>query len=81
VIERAFAPEIVYEFGDGNIFVVLQVKHTDSRRAYLAVRDWDGHAGVLVSAHSTYTDAVNSLKSAGMIRMDDYVAWEHRFKS
>jgi hypothetical protein len=80
VTERAFDGEYAYELGKGNVCVVLEVKHSDRRRGFLAVRNWHAESGVLVAACASYTDAITALKNAGTVRMDDDLIWEQLFR-
>ncbi len=81
VIERGFSPEFVYEHDEGNICVILEVKHSDRRRARLAVKNWDGQSGTLVAACSTYTEALGAIKRCGIVNMDDDLMWRERFSA
>ncbi len=73
VRERAFDPEFVFERGEGNFCVVVELKHSDRRRAHLAITNWDGQSGVLVAPHSTYTEALAALKMVGAVSMEDSI--------
>lgn len=78
VTEIAFDDGLAYECHRSNLCVVLEVKHSDRRRAHLAVTHWDGQSGDLVAAYPTYTDALNALKNAGTVKMDSYLVWEEQ---
>jgi len=80
VRERAFDAQLVYECGAGNICVVLRVKHSAGRTAYIAARDWSGQSGLFVAVYSTYDEAVKALRNIGIVRIDDQVVFEDRYR-
>jgi hypothetical protein len=80
VVEAAFDQERV-SMRLGNVCLVIEVKHSDTRRAYLAVQKWNGRSGVLVASYQTSTEAKNALASIGIFRMDSGLTWEEESKS
>lgn len=68
-IECGLDEEIAWTYG-ANFWVVLELRHTNRRRAYLALRNWDGRSGVFVAAYETQTYALMAVRSLGVVRVD-----------
>jgi hypothetical protein len=80
-IEDLRHPEDPDDWGN-RACVILEVQHTDGRRAYLAVREWFVNSGLYVQAYRTYSECVNALAALGLLTLDSQVAWkEHYLRS
>jgi hypothetical protein len=69
VVASGFDHELIY-LGYANACVVVEVKHSDGRHACIAVQKWSRGSGVFVAAYKTHAEALNALRSIGMVKMD-----------
>ena len=58
--------------------MAVEVKHSDGRRAHLAIQKWNGESGVLVATYQTCTEAVTALKNIGVFRTDPGLTFDEQ---
>lgn len=64
-----------------NEWVLLEIKHSRRRgAAYVAVTGWKDDSGRFLAAYSTYSEALNALRQAGMVAITSDLAWGDRFR-
>ena len=61
-----------------NVCVVVEVKHSDGRRAHLAIQKWNGESGVLVATYETCTEAVTAVKNIGVFVTDSGLTFDEQ---